>query len=187
MSSSRSLSALFPARTGMRLFAGSLLLAASAATMLPAFAQGHHGGHGPGHAMMSPGGAGPMGGSPRHMERMLDRVAATDAQKAQIKQITEASRADMLKQREAGRALHDKLRLALTAATIDTNAVEQLRLQMLAQHDQTSRRGLQTMVDIAQVLTPEQRAKAGELMAQAATKRQERMQRYQRDGAAPKS
>lgn len=188
MSSSKSLSTLQPGRTAMRLFFGSLLVAASAAAVIPAFAQGHHGGHGPGAGMMGPGAGGPMlGGSPRHMERMLDSVAATDAQKAQIKQIADAARSDMLKQREAGRALHDKMRQALTAATIDTNAVEQLRLQMLAQHDQASRRGLQTMVDIAQVLTPEQRAKVGEQMAKMASMRQERMQRYQRDGAAPRS
>lgn len=186
MSSSKSLSATHPGFTAMRLFFGGLLVAASAAAVMPAFAQGHHGGHGPG--MMGPGAGGPMfGGAPRHMERMLDGVGATEAQKAQIRQIADAARSDMRKQREAGRALHDKMRQALTAATIDTNAVEQLRLQMLAQHDQASRRGLQTMVDIAQVLTPEQRAKIGEQMAKAASMRQERMQRFQRDGAAPKS
>lgn len=186
MSSSKSLSATHPGLAAMRLFFGGLLVAASAAAVMPAFAQGHHGGPGPG--MMGPGAGGPMfGGSPRHMERMLDSVGATDAQKAQIKQIADAARTDMLKQREAGRALHDKMRQALTAATIDTNAVEQLRLQMLAQHDQASRRGLQTMVDIAQVLTPEQRAKIGDQMAKAASMRQERMQRFQRDPAAPKS
>ncbi|MFG5410434.1 ion channel [Piscinibacter sakaiensis] len=44
---------------------------------------------------------------------------------------------------------------------------EQLRLQMVAQHDQASRKHLQVMLDVAQVLTPEQRAKIGERMAQA--------------------
>jgi Spy/CpxP family protein refolding chaperone len=188
MSFSKSLTAVRPGRAAMRLFIGSLLVATSAAVVLPAFAQGpgHHGG--PGHgAMGGPGGAGAFGGSPRHMERLLDSVGATDAQKAQIKQILDASRADMRKQHEAARALHDKTRQVLTAPTIDTNAAEQLRQQMLAQHDQASRRGLQTMIDVAQVLTPEQRAKVGEQMAQRQSRMQERMQRMQRDGMPPKS
>lgn len=189
MSLSTSFAGVRPGRSAMRLFIGSLLLATSAAAVLPAFAQGHgqHGGREAG-AMGGPGGhGGPFGGSPRHMERMLDSVGATDAQKAQIKQILDASRADMRKQHEAARALHDKTRQVLTAPTIDTNAAEQLRQQMLAQHDQASRRGLQTMIDVAQVLTPEQRAKVGEQMAQRQSRMQERMQRMQRDGMPPKS
>jgi periplasmic protein CpxP/Spy len=191
MSLSTSLAGARPGRSAMRLFIGSLLLATSAAAVLPAFAQGrgHHGGPEAG-AMGGPGGpggpgghGGPFGGSPRHMERMLDSVGATDAQKAQIKQIFEASRAEMRKQHEAGRALHDKTRQVLTAPTIDTNAAEQLRLQMMAQHDQASRRMMQTMIDVAQVLTPEQRAKVGEQMAKRQSQMQERMQR---DGAPPK-
>lgn len=178
---------LRPQRGAMRLFVGSLLLALSAAAVMPAFADGPGGRHGgPGAAGMGgPGPGGPFGGSPRHLERMLDEVGATDAQKAQVKQILDASRADMLKQHEAGRALREKTRQVLTAATIDTNAAEQLRMQMVAQHDQASRRGLQTMIDVAQVLTPEQRAKVGERMARQDARMKERMkERGLRDGAA---
>lgn len=189
MSESFSLAAQRPGRSAMRLFAGSLLVAATVATVMPAFAQGHHGGEGR-HAAMGQGGPGPMfGGSPRHIERMLDSVSATDAQKAQVKQITEAARADMKAQHEAGRALREKLRLVMSAATIDTNAAEQLRLQMLTQHDQASKRGMQVMIDVAQVLTPAQRAKLGEQMAKRGERMRDHMQhRMQRDGAAtPKS
>lgn len=178
-----------PARGGMRLFVGSLLLAVASALALPALADGPGGRHGgPDHAGMG-GPGGPLGGSPRHMARMLDEVGATDAQKAQIKQIVDASRAEMDKQREAGRALRTRMRQVLTAPTIDTNAAEQLRLQMIAQHEQASRRGLQTMVDVAQVLTPEQRAKVGERMARHEARMQERMNGRggPRDGAPPRS
>lgn len=187
--------ALQTSRIGTRLFVGSLLLAVASAMAWPALADGPGGRHGgPGHASMGgPGPGGPFGGSPRHMERLLDEVGATDAQKAQIKQIVDASRAEMTKQHEAGRALRTKMRQVLTAPTIDTNAAEQLRLQMIAQHEQASRRGLQTMVDMAQVLTPEQRAKVGERMARREVRMQERMHERMngrggpRDGAPPKS
>lgn len=179
MSESFTLASSRPGLAAKRLFFGSLLLAVSAAAVMPAFAQGHHG-PGAHHAAM---GGGP-GGSPRHMERLLSSVNATDAQKAQIKQINDAARADLKAQHEAGRALRDKLRAVMSAPTIDTNAAEQLRLQMVAQHDQVSKRRLQMMLDVAQVLTPEQRAKLAEQMA----KRGERMRDHmQRDGGAPRS
>ena len=184
MSESLSLAPMRPGRAATRLFVGSLLLAVSAAAVLPAVAQGHHG-PGAHHAAM---GAGPMDGSPRHMERLLASVNATDAQKAQIKQITEAARADMKTQHDAGRALRDKLRVVMSAPTIDTNAAEQLRLQMVAQHDQLSKRRMQVMLDVAQVLTPEQRAKLGEQMAKRGERMRDHMQhRSPRDGAAPRS
>ena len=46
---------------------------------------------------------------------------------------------------------------------------------MLAQHDQASRRVMQAMLDAANVLTPEQRAKLGERARQRAERMQERM------------
>jgi Spy/CpxP family protein refolding chaperone len=50
---------------------------------------------------------------------------------------------------------------------------------MLAQHDQASRRIQQAMLDISQVLTPDQRAKLGERMQQKMAAMQERGQRMQ--------
>ena len=183
MSHSHSLSSLRSRKGAARLFFGSVLVAAAAAVALPVVAQGHHG-EGPMHTMehgrMGPDG---MGASPRHMERMLDSVSATDAQRTQIKQIVEAARADMKAQHEAGRALHDKTRALLAAPTIDTNALEQVRQQMLTHHEQVSRKALQVQIDVAQVLTPEQRAKLSEMMA----KRMNRMQHMREGGKAPKA
>jgi Spy/CpxP family protein refolding chaperone len=163
----------------MRLFLGSALLAIGAATAQPVLAQPA----GPGPAMMGPGG--PMGGHhPRHIERMLDSVNATEAQRTQIRQILANAGTGMKAQHDAARALHDRMRAILSAPTIDTNAAEQVRLQMQAQHDQASRQRLQVMIDVAQVLTPEQRAKAAELMARRGDRMREHMRdRPARDGA----
>ena len=61
--------------------------------------------------------------------------------------------------------------------TVDANAAEALRQQMLQQHDQASRRMLQAMLDVSRVLTPEQRAQLAQRMQQ----RREMMQRHEQE------
>jgi Spy/CpxP family protein refolding chaperone len=103
-------------------------------------------------------------GHERMLDRMLDDVKATDAQRTQIKQITDAAKKDMQTLHEAGRGLHEKAMQALTAPKVDAAAAESLRQQMVAQHDKISKRALQAMLDISRVLTPEQRAQLAQRM-----------------------
>lgn len=164
-----------------RLAVASLLVIAAAGFAVNAHAQGMEGG-GHGH-----GAAGMMmfGGSPGHMGRgidhMLDGLGATDAQRTQIKQIAMAAAADLKTQREAGRALHEKGMQIFAAPVVDAAAAESLRLQMLAQHDQASKRVLQAMLDVSKILTPEQRAKMAQRMKERRAIMDERTQREQRD------
>ncbi len=129
------------------------------------------GGHGGG-----PGGH-EMGGSPRHMERLLDVVQATPEQRSQIKQIGDAARTDVSVQREASRKLHEQNRALFAQPTVDARTAETLRQQMLAQHDQMSKRMLLMKLDISRVLSPEQRA----LLAERMKKRSEMMQRHRQE------
>jgi protein CpxP len=121
-------------------------------------------GHGMMHAMHHPEGGGMgMGGhggmmSGRMLDRMLKDVKATDAQRAQIQKIADSARTDITKLHEGGRALHEQSMALMTQPTVDAAAAEKLRQQMLAQHDQVSKRMLSAMLDISKVLTPEQRA-----------------------------
>ena len=92
----------------------------------------------------------------------------------------------MKSQFDAGRALRDKQMAVLTAPTVDAAAAESVRQQMLAQHDAMSKQMTQTMVAVANVLTPEQRAKFAERMKQRAEHRHERMQRGA-NASAPRS
>jgi Spy/CpxP family protein refolding chaperone len=71
------------------------------------------------------------------------------------------------------------------APSVDAAAAESLRQQMLAQHDQASKRMLQAMLDVSKVLTPEQRAKVGERMKQRQAVMQDRQQRMQREPRTP--
>ena len=144
----------------------------------------HH--KGPGAGMG--GGFGPMdmmGG--RGMARALDAIGATAEQKAQIRQIMQAAQADLSSQREARTQLREQARALFTAPTVDANAAEALRQQMLAQHDAASKRMMQAMLDAARVLTPEQRKALGERMATRRTMMQRhRAERATLDGAPRK-
>jgi len=171
-----------------RLMAASVFVVAAAGTALSAHAQEHRG---PG--MGGPGGPGMMmfGGPAEHaarrMDRMLDGLGATQAQRAQIHQIVVAAAADLKGQREAGRGLHERAMQIFTAPTVDAGAAEALRQQMLAQHDQASKRKLQEMLDIAKVLTPEQRAKIADRMKERQAVMKDRMQRMQQEHAQHKN
>jgi Spy/CpxP family protein refolding chaperone len=160
----------------------SVLVVAAAGVAVSAEAQERHhgmrGGDG-GHGMMM------FGGSPQQMGRridhMLDGLNATDAQRSQVKQIASAAATDLRAQREAGKGLRERSLQIFAAPTVDAAAAESVRAQMLAQHDQTSRRTLQAMLDISKVLTPEQRAKIGERLKARGAMMQERMERLQRE------
>lgn len=149
--------------------AASALLAVAAGLAAPALhAAPPEGGR---HGMMAGGPGGPGGHGGGMMmglgsDRMLDAVGASAEQRAQIRQIMDAARADLKSQREAGRALHDQMRQAFVQPTVDARAVEALRQQQMAQHDAASKRMMQAMLDVSRVLSPEQRAKIADHMGQ---------------------
>jgi len=163
---------------GLKWMLLSALVAVSGTVALSAWAQPggmHHGG-------MHHGGAGMgMFGGGRGVDRMLDGLNATDAQRTQIKQIMDAARTDLKAQREQGRALRERAMQIFAAPNVDAAAAESVRQQMLQQHDQTSRRTMQAMLDASKVLTPEQRTKLGERMKQRSDAMRERMQRMERE------
>jgi periplasmic protein CpxP/Spy len=132
--------------------------------------------HGMGGGMMFRGSPERMG---RMIDHMLDGLNASDAQRSQIKQIAAGAAADLKAQAGAGRALRQRAMQAFTAPTVDAAAVEQVRQQMLQQHDQMSKRMTQAMLDVARVLTPEQRARLGERMRDRQARMEDRMKRME--------
>jgi len=162
---------------GMKWMLGSMVLAVGATLALSAWAQpgghGHRGmgGYDGGHGMMMGRGA----------DRMLDGLNATEAQRSQVKQIFKAAADDLKGQREARRALRERSMQIFAAPNVDAAAAESVRQQMLQQHDQSSKRMLQAMLDASKVLTPEQRAKMAERMKQRGDMMRDRMQRMERE------
>ena len=97
----------------------------------------------------------PMDG--RHLDRMLDEVKATHAQRTQIKTLAQTAQADLKPLRDKARTLHQQSLALFAQPQLDAAAAENLRLQMLAGHDAMSKRVLQAALDMGKVLTPEQR------------------------------
>lgn len=147
----------------------------------------HAGGHGPkgdrqggrhGHGMKAAQGACMGMGLPfagPGFDRLLDEVQATDAQRKQIRGIADKARADLRALHEKSRDQHHNAMAIWTSPKLDAGEAEKQRQQMLAQHDQVSKRMTQAMLDVGQVLTPEQRAKAAALLKQRHERMQERM------------
>jgi periplasmic protein CpxP/Spy len=159
-----------------RLLLATLIVASAAALTQTAWAQPvGHGGAGIG-----------MMGHPRMMERLLDAVNASADQRAQIKQIVQAATPDLQAQREASRKLHEQQAALFAQPTVDARAAETLRQQMLAQHDQASKRMTQLMLDVSRVLSPEQRKTLADKMAQRrAMAERHRGERESLEGKAP--
>jgi periplasmic protein CpxP/Spy len=145
---------------GARLAGAALLVAVLGTATLSAWAM--PGGHGPGHD--GPGLGMMLGG--RGLDRMLDSVNASADQRTQIKAIAERTMTDMKAQRDAGKGTRQQLMNLFAQPTVDANAAEALRAQMLQQHDQSSRRMMQAMLEVSRVLTPEQRKQLADRAAQ---------------------
>jgi Spy/CpxP family protein refolding chaperone len=94
------------------------------------------------------------------MHKVLDKVGATDAQKAQIKAIWEGLRPQLKTLHQQHASLHQQITQAMTAATIDAGAIEKLRQQSVSVMDKVSSLMTQGFVETARVLTPEQRKQA---------------------------
>ncbi len=161
----------------VRLMAATLLMALAGSAALVAQAQPMGGGHRGGPDAIFGG----------HMsERLLDSVDASAEQRTRIREIMKSAMTDLRQQREASRGLREQAITLFTQPTVDARAAEALRQQMLQQHDQSSRRMMQAMLDASAVLTPEQRTKLAERMKQ----RRDMMERHQRERRAtetPKS
>lgn len=121
---------------------------------------GEHGRGGPGShgGRHGKGGAGPMGA-------MLDAADASKEQRIKIRQIMVAAEEDVRAMHANPGEQRDAMARLLAQPRIDAAAVEKLRTQNLARHEAVSKRMSQAMVEAANVLTPEQRAKAADAMS----------------------
>ena len=133
------------------------------------------------HHRMGPG----MGmGLPMLPERLLDAVGASAEQKIKLRDIAKAAGDDMQKQHDAGRSLQQQMMALMAAPQVDAAAAEALRQKQLAVHDAVTKRSLQAMLDAQAVLTPEQRQKLVERMAER-HKQMEQRQEHRHDRRTP--
>jgi periplasmic protein CpxP/Spy len=104
-----------------------------------------------------------------HVDRAVGHLAieidATTEQQDKLRAIVTAAVNDLQPLHEQARAAHQQAHDLLTQPTIDRAALEKLRSDQIALWDTASRRITQAIGDAAEVLTPEQRQKLGELMS----------------------
>jgi periplasmic protein CpxP/Spy len=96
-----------------------------------------------------------------HVDHMLKHlyveIDATPAQQAQIGPLVQQAVTDLLPLRPQLQAGHTQFVQALTQSTIDRNAMETARESQLQLADQGSKRIVQLLGDVGNVLTPAQR------------------------------
>ena len=92
----------------------------------------------------------------KRIDRMLDKVDASDGQRAEVTGIVREAVADMKELGGLFRESRQTLLDTLGADTVDRQALEELRLANLETVDQASRRLVTALADVADILTPEQ-------------------------------
>ena len=134
-------------RVGLIAIAASLAAIAGGALAFAHSGGGHHG---------------PMSGnSQRHLEHiqaMLTKIGASDAQKTQIEGILKPALEDMKTARESHSAAFRQFHEVISAPSIDRARLESLRADQIKSLDDASKRLVTAISDAAEVLTPDQRA-----------------------------
>jgi periplasmic protein CpxP/Spy len=92
----------------------------------------------------------------------LDSVAATSDQEAKVHDIVASAFTDLTPKPEDRVAMRKQALDILRAPTVDKAALEKLRTDYVAHADARSKRFMDMVVQIADVLTPDQRAKLAE-------------------------
>jgi Spy/CpxP family protein refolding chaperone len=120
------------------------------------------------HAQMTEPAEADGGGFAGHrLQKLLDKVNATPAQRTQIEGIWNNLRPQMKANRQQHMALHQQMTAAFTGPTVNAAQVEQLRQQSMAMADKQSQLFTQGLVQTAQVLSQAQRQEAAAAIEQA--------------------
>jgi periplasmic protein CpxP/Spy len=121
------------------------------------------------HHMVMGGGAHGSADLAGHIDHMLQHLyvelEATDAQKAQIEPLVKQALSDLQPLHAQLKAAHEQALQAVTHTPVDRAALEAARVTHLQLADQASKRALQLIADVGDVLTPTQRTKLADHLA----------------------
>jgi Spy/CpxP family protein refolding chaperone len=101
------------------------------------------------------------------LQKLLDKVNATPAQRSQIEGIWSNLRPQLKANRQQRQSLHQQMVAAFTAPTVNAAQIEQLRQQSISMADKQSQLFTQGLVQTAQVLSQAQRQQAEAAIEQA--------------------
>jgi Spy/CpxP family protein refolding chaperone len=131
----------------------------------PGFAGGGFG-HGRHHSRGGPWNAEHAREHAGHIVEWIVRwVDASDEQEAQLTQLIDAALVDVGPLAERHRGQREAFLAALVSERVDRDELERIRSEELALAEDASRRLVATLADVADVLTPEQRAELAQLAA----------------------
>lgn len=99
--------------------------------------------------------------APLPMKQLLEAVDATPEQRQAIRKILKEMAADIQSRHQAHQALMLRSTQLLAAPEVDEVLIEQNRQQMLSEHDAMSKRLSTASIEVAKLLTPEQRTRLG--------------------------
>jgi periplasmic protein CpxP/Spy len=97
-----------------------------------------------------------------HLDAMLTRIGASDAQKSQIDGILRAAFASMEGVKSGHHQAFGQFHELVLAPAVDRARLEELRAAQIASFDAASKSIITAFEDAAEVLSPEQRAKLAE-------------------------
>jgi len=95
---------------------------------------------------------------------VLDEVDATDEQQARVAALLDVAVPELFGLRTQGKELKEAFHAALSAETPDRAGMERVRVEGLKLADEASAKAVELLADLAEVLTPEQRAQLHERM-----------------------
>ena len=99
------------------------------------------------------------------MTRLLEQLDLTPEQSQQIETIKQQSKADTESLRQELQQAHEQMRSLMVADT-NSNELRQQHQQLQTLHQQLGTQRFETMLQVREVLTPEQRSQMAELMGQ---------------------
>jgi periplasmic protein CpxP/Spy len=105
-------------------------------------------------------------GADRAVRHLAIEIDATADQQEKLRAIVKGAVKDLLPMREKAVAARQRARVILTQPTVDRGAIEALRSEQLALADAASKRFAQALGDASEVLTPEQRRKIDDRLAE---------------------
>jgi len=100
----------------------------------------------------------------RMIRHLAIEIDATAEQQDRLRAVMRGAVKDLLPVRGKMLAARATARELLTQQTIDRTAIEKLRADQIAIHDDASRRLVQAVADAAEALTPEQRRKLADML-----------------------
>lgn len=95
----------------------------------------------------------------------LEEIDATEPQQQRVREIFSQHRAQLQALRTEAAALREEIRDAFVAEILDRERIMALRVEAVDLFDRATETATETMIEIAELFTPEQRATLAELRA----------------------